>query len=88
MRVTQYLMALALIVGAGTGAMIAQDKGKGGRGGGKGKGGRNIAAPMVKMTSRGLRRRLRDARANTCACQATWQFLPSHRLDARSPPEP
>ncbi len=47
MRATRFLMALALIVGAGTGAMIAQDKGgKGGRGGGKGKGG-GIPAPLV-----------------------------------------
>ena len=41
-------MAAALVVGAGAGVMIAQDKGdKGGKGGGKGKGGPGIPAPLV-----------------------------------------
>ena len=68
MRVTRFLMALALVVAAGAGAMIAQDKGGkggGGKGGGKGKG-PNLP-PMVKMTIAGFADGGKIPAANTCA---------------------
>ena len=69
MRVTRFLMAVALVVAAGAGAMIAQDKGGkggGGKGGGKGKGGPNLP-PMVKMTIAGFADGGKIPAANTCA---------------------
>lgn len=67
MRVTRILIALAAVIAMGAGAMIAQDKGKGGgKGGGKGKGGPNLP-PMVKMTIAGFADGGRIPNANTCA---------------------